>query len=159
MSTGLAGLAGAIATLLFVTSTLPMLTKAVRTRDLTSYSGSNLAVANVGNVAQTLYLTTVPSIPIWALHLFNTLASASMLALWIRHRPRSRVGCAWAFAAGRAVGVHGPPVERLFRACRPSDAERGCVADLSLRHGCRRVQRERHQVLVRHLEGSRDAEP
>lgn len=92
MSTGLASIAGAIATLLFVTSTLPMLTKAVRTKDLTSYSGSNLAVANMGNLTQTLYLTTVPSLPIWALHLFNTLASASMLALWIRHRPREGTG-------------------------------------------------------------------
>ncbi|CAI9412695.1 hypothetical protein [Nocardioides sp. T2.26MG-1] len=129
MSTGLASLAGAIATLLFVTSTLPMLTKAVRTRDLTSYSGSNLAVANVGNIAQTLYLTTVPSIPIWALHLFNTLASASMLALWIRHRPVEGPRR----AAGRAASTPSAPTGRV---CGTIHRASNTEADLARVRSC-----------------------
>lgn len=77
--------AGVVATALFVASALPMLVKAARTKDLTSYSGGNLVIANLGNLAQSAYLTTLPPGPLWALHGFNTLASATMLAWWIRH--------------------------------------------------------------------------
>ena len=48
-STDLALLAGTVSTALFVTSYLPMLVKAFRTRDLSSYSRGNLVLANVGN--------------------------------------------------------------------------------------------------------------
>lgn len=84
------GFAGALATALFVISTLPMLIKAARTKDLASYSGSNLLIANIGNVAHAIYLTSITSLPIWALHLFNTTVSAAMLILWICHRYRSQ---------------------------------------------------------------------
>jgi hypothetical protein len=43
-------LAGSASTALFVASYLPMLARAIRTRDLRSYSRPSLVVANVGNV-------------------------------------------------------------------------------------------------------------
>lgn len=80
--------AGVVATALFVLGTLPMLYKAARTKNLSSYSGSNLVMANTGNAAQTLYVVTLPPGPVWALHAFNVVASALMLTWWIRHRER-----------------------------------------------------------------------
>ncbi|MFC7485970.1 hypothetical protein ACOCJ7_05530 [Knoellia sp. CPCC 206453] len=90
MWTLIATSAGVVATAIFVAATLPMLIKARRTKDLASYSGANLVMANAGNTVQTLYLTIVPPGPLWALHAFNTTASALMLAWWLRHRGRDR---------------------------------------------------------------------
>ena len=77
--------AGLVATALFVGSALPMLIKAARTKNLASYSGGNLLIANLGNLAQSVYLASVPPGPLWALHAFNSLASATMLTWWLRH--------------------------------------------------------------------------
>ena len=79
---------GTIATVLFVVSQAPMLIKAARTKDLASYSGTNLVIANVGNIAQSGYVITLPAGPVWALHAFNTLASGCMLYWWLRYRNR-----------------------------------------------------------------------
>ena len=46
---GVAVLAGTVSTFLFAASTLPMLIKAARTKELHSYSRGNLVLANVGN--------------------------------------------------------------------------------------------------------------
>ena len=80
-------LAGLLSTTLFVVSYLPMLHKAVRTRDLASYSRSSLVLANVGNVTQAVYVISLPLGPIWFLHSFYLGASALMLGLHLRHRP------------------------------------------------------------------------
>ena len=74
-------LAGTVSSVLFAASTLPMLIKAARTRDLTSYSRGNLVLANVGNLVHTLYVAQLPAGPIWALHSFYVVTSALMLAL------------------------------------------------------------------------------
>jgi hypothetical protein len=42
--------AGSLSTVIFAASTLPMLAKAVRTKDLGSYSLGNLLLANLGNL-------------------------------------------------------------------------------------------------------------
>jgi hypothetical protein len=42
--------AGSVSTAIFVASTLPMLVKAGRTKDLASYSLGNIALANLGNL-------------------------------------------------------------------------------------------------------------
>jgi hypothetical protein len=42
--------AGSVATVLFAVSTLPMLVKAQRTKDVRSYSLGNVALGNVGNL-------------------------------------------------------------------------------------------------------------
>jgi hypothetical protein len=78
-------LAGLMSTTLFVGSYLPMLYRAFRTRDLTSYSRPSLVLANVGNVVQAFYVYTLPAGPIWFLHAFYLAASALMLVLHLRH--------------------------------------------------------------------------
>ena len=78
-------LAGLASTVLFVSSYLPMLHKAWRTRDLASYSRSSLVLANVGNVIQAVYVASLPLGPIWFLHAFYLGASALMLGLHLRH--------------------------------------------------------------------------
>jgi hypothetical protein len=78
-----------------------MLVKARRTRDLTSYSPGSLALANVGNVVQALYVVTLPPGPLWALHSFYIGASALMFAWWLRY--------------ARATARHGAPRRRPAR--------------------------------------------
>jgi hypothetical protein len=84
-STDLALLAGTVSTALFVTSYLPMLVKAFRTRDLSSYSRGNLVLANVGNAVYTVYVASLPLGPIWFLHSFYVLSTALMLLWHLRH--------------------------------------------------------------------------
>ena len=81
----MAVLAGSASTTLFVVSYLPMLIRAVRTRDLRSYSRSSLVIANVGNVVQAGYIISLPAGPLWFLHGFYLVASALMLGLHLRH--------------------------------------------------------------------------
>jgi hypothetical protein len=84
-------LAGAAATTIFVGSYLPMLGKAIRSRDLSSYSRSSLVLANVGNLVQTAYVVTLPLGPIWGLHAFYLVGTALMLLLHVR-QPRPTPG-------------------------------------------------------------------
>ncbi len=76
-------LAGMVSTAVFVVSYLPMLVKAFRTRDLTSYSLGNLVLANVGNAVHSVYVFSLPVGPIWFLHSFYVLATVLML-VWHR---------------------------------------------------------------------------
>lgn len=78
-------LAGSASTTLFVASYLPMLVRAIRTRDLRSYSRSSLVIANVGNAVQTCYVISLPVGPLWFLHAFYLVTSALMLGLHLRH--------------------------------------------------------------------------
>jgi uncharacterized protein with PQ loop repeat len=77
-------LAGVVSTGLFAMSYLPMLAKAARTKDLSSYSLGNLAMTNVGNVVYSLYVFTLPFGPIWFLHSFYLVACGLML-MWFLH--------------------------------------------------------------------------
>ena len=82
--------AGVASTVIFAVSTLPMLTKAYRSRDLSSYSLGNIALANVGNAVHSVYVLSLPPGPIWALHGFYLLSSALMLGWYVQysvHRP------------------------------------------------------------------------
>ena len=83
-------LAGSVSTALFVVSTLPMLIKAVRTKDLGSYSVGNLVLANVGNLVHSVYVFSLPAGPIWALHSFYLLTSLAMLVMWLNYCRRLR---------------------------------------------------------------------
>jgi len=83
-------LAGVMSTGLFAMSYLPMLVKAARTRDLSSYSLSNLAITNVGNAVHSVYVFSLPMGPIWFLHTFYLVASALMLVWFMRYRAPSR---------------------------------------------------------------------
>jgi len=88
-------LAGSVSTAIFVCSTLPMLVKAARTKDLSSYSLGNILLSNLGNLIHSIYVFHLPAGPVWALHTFYLLSTGLML-LWymrytklpiLRHRP------------------------------------------------------------------------
>jgi uncharacterized protein with PQ loop repeat len=76
-------MAGFGSSLIFILSNFPMVTKAVRTRDLKSYSLSQILMANVGNLLYWLYVVGLPLGPIWFLHGFNTAVSLLMLSLYL----------------------------------------------------------------------------
>lgn len=95
----LAVFAGVLSTGLFAMSYLPMLVKAARTKDLSSYSLGNLVITNMGNALYSLYVFSLPFGPIWFLHTFYLVASALMLGwfLWFggfRQRAKARFA-AW----------------------------------------------------------------
>jgi hypothetical protein len=77
--------AGSISSLLFISANVPMLVKAYRTRNLRSYSLSNIVLVNVGNVLYWLYISSFPPGPIWALHSFYTVTSVLMLVWYLRY--------------------------------------------------------------------------
>jgi uncharacterized protein with PQ loop repeat len=77
-------IAGATSTAIFVTSNLPMLFKAIKTRDLKSYSLSHLVLSNLGNLIHWVYVASLPFGPIWFLHGFFTLVTAVMLLWYFR---------------------------------------------------------------------------
>ncbi|HEY5846992.1 MAG TPA: PQ-loop domain-containing transporter [Microlunatus sp.] len=83
--------AGSAAAAIFMISQLPMLIKACRTKNLTSYSFANIGLANVGNVLYAVYVLQVPLGPVWAVHGFNLTTSGLMLTMYLRY--------------GRKVGV------------------------------------------------------
>lgn len=78
--------AGMISSVIFAVSVLPMVVKAVRTRDLSSYSPGNLALANVGNLVHSVYVFSLPAGPIWVLHSFYLVTTAVMLVLYLTQR-------------------------------------------------------------------------
>src|SRR5687768_7235816 len=86
MDTTLPMLAGMVSTAVFVVSVLPMLHKALRTRELSSYSFGNIALANLGNVVHSVYVFHLPPGPIWVLHTFYLASSALMLYWYLRDR-------------------------------------------------------------------------
>ncbi|ADX73843.1 hypothetical protein FJ661_06355 [Pseudarthrobacter phenanthrenivorans] len=102
-------LAGTLSTVLFAVGMLPMLVKAARTRDLASYSLGNLVLSNVANAIHCIYVFNLPAGPIWALHLAYVLASALMLAWWLRYRnadSRSRGARPAGHQEGSQAGIH-----------------------------------------------------
>jgi hypothetical protein len=86
--TSLPVIAGIASTIIFAASTLPMLVKAYRTRDLSSYSLGNMLLANVGNVVHSVYVVSLPPGPVWVLHGFYPISPRRML-VWSR-RCRAR---------------------------------------------------------------------
>jgi hypothetical protein len=81
-------LAGFASTVIFMASTLPMLVKARRSRNLTSYSWGNIALANLGNAVNSVYVYSLPPGPIWLLHTFYLVSSALMLGWYLRYGTR-----------------------------------------------------------------------
>ena len=89
MDVGLPVLAGTVSTLIFASSVLPMLVKAARTRDLSSYSLGNIVLSNVGNVIHSVYVFSLPPGPIWAMHSFYLVATGLMLFWYLRFEVRA----------------------------------------------------------------------
>ncbi len=92
MESRLPTLAGFISTGLFAIGTLPMLSKAIRTRNLASYSLGNMILSNVGNVIYSLYVFQLPPGPVWFLHGYNIVTTAFMLAWYLRYERRQGKG-------------------------------------------------------------------
>jgi len=93
MSIDLPIAAGALSTVLFALGTLPMLVKAAKTKDLSSYSVGNIALNNVANLIHSVYVFNLPAGPVWALHFFHLLSTGLMLIWYLRYssaRARSR---------------------------------------------------------------------
>jgi len=82
--------AGTVSSVIFAASNLPMLVKARRTRDLSSYSLAYLVLNNVGNVLYCLYVYDLPPGPIWAMQSFYLLSMALLLRWYLRFTPRTR---------------------------------------------------------------------
>jgi len=78
--------AGTISTVVFAVSNLPMLGKALRTRDVSSYSLPSIGMINAANVVYSLYVFSLPLGPIWALHTFYVISCAIMLVLCLAQR-------------------------------------------------------------------------
>lgn len=93
--------AGIVSTVIFAGSVMPMLAKAARTKDLGSYSLGNILLANTGNLVHSVYVFSLPPGPIWALHSFYLVSTATMLFWYLRYTesPTRR----------RASGMHDSP--------------------------------------------------
>jgi hypothetical protein len=79
---------GTISSAMFAFGNVPMLVKAVRTRNLASYSQVQLTLVGTANVFHWFYISSLPFGPIWFLHSFHTVATAVMLFLYFRHEVR-----------------------------------------------------------------------
>jgi uncharacterized protein with PQ loop repeat len=77
--------AGSISSMLFITGNIPMLLKAFKTKNLRSYSLSNIVMVNVGNLIHWLYISSLPFGPIWLLHSFYTITMLVMLLWYLRY--------------------------------------------------------------------------
>jgi hypothetical protein len=99
--------AGTLATGVFAVSTLPMMVKARRTRDVRSYSLGNILLGNVGNLLYTVYVLHLPMGPIWALHAFHTVTTALMLYWYLRYVLVPRRSAAPGYEPSRFGGPSG----------------------------------------------------
>ncbi len=81
-------LAGFASSTIFISSNLPMLFKAFKTKDLSSYSLGHLALGNLGNAVYWLYVISLPLGPVWFLQAFFTMASALMLFCYLRYEKK-----------------------------------------------------------------------
>ncbi len=79
-------IAGAISSMMFMGSNLPMIFKAIKTKDLNSYSLGHLGLSNLGNLIHWVYISSLPFGPIWFLHAFNTFVAALMLFWYFRFK-------------------------------------------------------------------------
>jgi hypothetical protein len=103
-------LAGLASTVIFAASTMPMLIKAYRSRDLASYSLGNIVLANPGNAVHSIYVYSLPPGPLWLLHTFYLVSTALMLGWYLRyglrgptHTAAARMGGSPDAASARAL--------------------------------------------------------
>lgn len=110
MDTSLPTLAGFISTGLFALGTLPMLTKAFRTKDLASYSLGNILLSNVGNIIYSVYVFKLPPGPVWFLHIYNLVTTGLMLVWYLQYE----VLPGWSHSSSRQSSDH-HPVTRFMK--------------------------------------------
>jgi hypothetical protein len=78
-------IAGMMSTMIFIFSNLPMIAKALTTKNLKSYSLGQIGLANMGNLIHWVYIIGLPMGPIWFLHGFNTAVAVIMLICYVRY--------------------------------------------------------------------------
>ena len=107
-------LAGSASTVLFVASTLPMVVRAARTKDVTSYSRGHLVMTNTGNLVHSLYVASLPLGPIWLLHGVHVGVSAFMLGAHLLWAPSLAPKCdgSAVVPSRRLSGTPAPTAER-----------------------------------------------
>jgi hypothetical protein len=81
-------LAGFASSAIFICSNFPMLLKAFKTKDLSSYSLGHLTLGTLGNTIYWLYVFSLPLGPIWFLQAFFTMASVSMLICYLHYEKK-----------------------------------------------------------------------
>jgi uncharacterized protein with PQ loop repeat len=81
-------LAGFASSTIFISSNLPMLFKAFKTKDLSSYSLGHLVLGNLGNAVYWIYVLSLPIGPVWFLQGFFSIASALMLFCYLRYEKK-----------------------------------------------------------------------
>ncbi len=95
MKTNLPTIAGFISTALFAVGTLPMLSKALRTKNLASYSLGNILLSNVGNLIYSIYVFQLPPGPVWFLHSYNLVTTGMMLVWYLKYEGLPRRSCSF----------------------------------------------------------------
>jgi hypothetical protein len=103
-----ATIAGVTSTAMFAGSSLPMVVRAARTRDVSSYSRSHLFMTNIGNAVHTVYIASLPPGPVWLLHCMYSGVAAFMFAAHVRWAPN------WTVVPGSSP----PMTQRLHHATR-----------------------------------------
>ncbi len=114
-------MAGVISTVIFAVSTLPMLVKAARTKDLGSYSLGNILLANVGNLIHSVYVFNLPAGPVWVLHTFYLVSTGLMLIWYVRFVLRRNLRAAGRGSADDLITEGAAGVVRLVDADREHD--------------------------------------
>jgi uncharacterized protein with PQ loop repeat len=87
-SSSLQILAGFASSMIFISSNLPMLFRAFKTKDLSSYSLGHLALGNLGNTVYWLYVISLPFGPVWFLQAFFSTTSALMLFCYLHYEKK-----------------------------------------------------------------------
>lgn len=82
-------MAGLVSSKIFAISTLTMLLKTMRTKNVDSFSLSSLVLSNIGNIVYWLYVISLPFGPIYFLHGFYTIAMVIMLLFYVGYHNRT----------------------------------------------------------------------
>ena len=80
---GMQILVGYLCTSIFMLSRVPMLLKAMHTRDLRSYSPAHLVMSACANLLFWIYIVGLPIGPVWILQVFFTITDVTMLTLCV----------------------------------------------------------------------------
>ena len=106
-------LAGTASAVVFAVSNLPMLRKAMRTGDVSSYSLASVVMINVANLVYSIYVFSLPIGPVWMLHTFYLVSCAIMLVLCLGQRRAAAAGPRRVRPGAHAAGARGDAPEPL----------------------------------------------
>lgn len=127
-------LAGVVSTVIFALSTMPMLVKAARTKDLASYSLGNILLANTGNLVHSVYVFSLPAGPIWALHTFYLVSTGMMLVWYLRYARTAGTRGYWLSSAGTSATLSTRWTYRSMSRPRASASSSGQTGSVSVQY-------------------------